>query len=77
MHNHYQILQKGDKAKSRKGRVVIHVCAMLSCPVLQFYQVPSKYFEGYSSYRADTKSISKTKQKQIIPKVRKPQLSFL
>ena len=35
---------------------------MSSCPVLHFYQVPSKYSEGYSSYRADKKSISnKTK----------------
>ena len=35
----------------------------MSCPILQFYQVPSKYSEGYSSYRADKKSISnKTKR---------------
>ena len=26
--------------------------------VLQFYQVPSKYSEGYSSYSAEEKSIS-------------------
>ena len=40
-----------------------HFCkSMSSCPILQFYQVPSKYSEGYSSYRADKKSISnKTK----------------
>ena len=31
---------------------------MLSCPVLHFYQVSSKYSEGYSSYRADMKSNS-------------------
>ena len=30
---------KGDNAKSKKGRVVILVCDMLSSPVLHFYQV--------------------------------------
>ena len=57
---------KGDNTKSKKGRVVILVqarvviliCMTLSCPVLHFYQVPSKYSEGYSSHRVDTKSIS-------------------
>ena len=34
---------------------------MLSHPVLHLYQILSKYSEGYLSYRADTKSISKTK----------------
>ena len=99
---------------------------MSSCPVLHFYQVPSKYSEGHSSYRADKKSISnktkgdnskskkgrvvivtcrlvlfyisiryhqnilkgipvteqtrnlfQTKQREITPKVKKPDLSFL
>ena len=51
-------ITKGDNAKSKKGRVVILVCGPSSHPVLHFYQVPLKY----SSYRADTKSISnKTK----------------
>ena len=49
-------------SKSKEGRIVILVRNMLSCPILQFYQVPSKYSEGYFSYRADDKSISnKTK----------------
>ena len=53
-------ITKGDKSKD--GRVVILVRNMSSCPILQFYKVPSKYSEGYSSYRADEKSISnKTK----------------
>ena len=56
-------ITKGDNAKSKKGKVVILVRDTSSHPVLQFYQVPPKYSEGYSSYRADTKSISnKTKE---------------
>ena len=55
-------ITKGDNVKSKKGRVTILICDMSSRPVLHFYQVPSKYSEGYSSYRVDTKSISnKTK----------------
>ena len=55
-------ITKGDNSKSEEGRVVILVRNTLSCPILQFYQVPSKYSEGYSSYRADEKPISnKTK----------------
>ena len=55
-------ITKGDNAKSKKGRVVILVWDMSFGPVLHFCQVPSKYSEGYSSYRADKKSISnKTK----------------
>ena len=46
---------KGDNAKSKKARVVILVCDMSSGPVLHFYQVSSKYSNGYSSYRADNK----------------------
>ena len=51
-------IRKGDNAKSKKGRVVIFVCDMSSGHVLHFCQVPSKYSIGYSSYRADEKSIS-------------------
>ena len=55
-------IRKGDNAKSKKGRVIILVCDTSSGPVLHFCQVPSKYSKGYSSYRADEKSISnKTK----------------
>ena len=55
-------ITKGDNAKSKKGRVVIHVRDMSSGPVLHFCQVPLKYSIGYSSYRADEKSSSnKTK----------------
>ena len=42
---------------------------MSSHPVLHFYQVPSKYFKGYSSYRADTNSISnkiKSKKARVV-----------
>ena len=66
-----------DNTNSRKGRVVILVRNTLSCPVLHVNQIPSKYSKGYSSNRADIKSISKTKQRAITPKVRKPELSFL
>ena len=55
-------ITKGDNSKSKEGRVVILVRNTSSCPILLFYKVPSKYSEGYSSYRADEKSISnKTK----------------
>ena len=55
-------ITKGDNSKSKEGRVVILVRNMSSCPILQFYKVPSKYSEGYSSCRADEKSMSnKTK----------------
>ena len=55
-------ITKGDNSKSKEDRVVIPVRNTSSCPILQFYKVPSKYSEGYSSYRADEKSISnKTK----------------
>ena len=48
-------------AKVRKA-VVILVSNTSTCPILHFYQVPSKYSEGYSSYRAHKKSIpNKTK----------------
>ena len=65
-----------DNAKSHKARVVILVRDTPSGPVLQFYQVPSKYSKGYLSYRADPKSIL-NKTKEITAKVRKPELSFL
>ena len=51
-------ITKGDNSKSKEGRVVILVRNTLFCPILQFYQVPSKCSEGYSSYRTDEKSIS-------------------
>ena len=55
-------ITKADNTKSKKGRVVILVCNMSSGPVLHFCQVPLKYSKGYSSYRAEEKSISnKTK----------------
>ena len=55
-------ITKGDNAKSKKGRVVILVCDTSLGPVAHFCKVSSKYSKGYSSYRADKKSISnKTK----------------
>ena len=55
-------IRKEDNAKSKEGRVVILVRTMSSAPDLHFCQVPSRYSKGYSSYRADEKSISnKTK----------------
>ena len=44
-------LKKGDKTRSKKGRVVILVCDKLSGPVLHFCQISLKYSKGYSSYR--------------------------
>ena len=56
-------ITKEDNTKSKKGRVVILVCHTSYGPVLHVCQVPSKYSKGYSSYRADEKSISnKTKE---------------
>ena len=46
---------KGDNSKGKKGRVFILVRDTSSGPVLHFYQVPSKYSKGYSSYRVDKK----------------------
>ena len=55
-------ITKGDKSKSKKGRVIVLVRDTPSGPVLHFCQVPSKYSKGYSSNGADTKSFSnKTK----------------
>ena len=52
-------ITKEDNSKSKEGRFVILVRNTSSCPILQFYKVPSK---GFSSYRADEKYISnKTK----------------
>ena len=48
--------RKGDNSKSNQARgVVILVHDRSSHPVLHFFQVPSKYSKGYSSYRADKK----------------------
>ena len=63
-------------APPNPGRVVILVGDTSSCPILHFYQVSSKYCEGYSSCRADAKSNSNTRR-EISEKVRKPELSFL
>ena len=52
-------ITKGDNAKKKNGRVVILVHNKSSGPVLHFCQIPSQYSKGYSSYRADEKSISK------------------
>ena len=57
--------------------VIILLCDKSTHPVLHFYQIPSKYSEGYLSYRADLKSMSKTKQREKTPKQRKPELSLL
>ena len=73
-------ITKRDNAKSKKGRVVFLVCDTSSHTVLYFYLVPSKYSEGFSSYRADTKSMDnhcQILQREITPKVRKAELSFL
>ena len=75
--NNQSHITKRDNTKSKKGRVVILVRDTSSCPVLHFYHIPSKYFKWYLSYTVDTKSISKTKQREITPKVRKVELPFL
>ena len=69
-------ITKGDNSKSRDGRVVILVRNMSSCPILQFYKVPLKYSEGYSSYRADEKSIS-NKRKEDNSKSKKARVVIL
>ena len=75
LHNHSQIQQREIMPKVRKA-VVIFVSHTLSCSVLYFYHIPSKYSKGYSSYRADTRSISKIKEREITPIVRKPECHF-
>ena len=49
--------RRGDNSKSKKAEVVILVCDMSSGPVLQYYQVLSKYSKECSTYIADTKSM--------------------
>ena len=73
MHNQSNI-SKGDNAKCKKGRVVILVHATLCRPVLRFYQVPSKYSEGYSKKSGHEIYF---KQRELAQKVRKPEMSFL
>ena len=46
---------KGDHSKSKKARSVNLVCDVSSRPDLHFYQVSSKYSEGYSSLREHKK----------------------
>ena len=62
-------ITKGDNAKNEKGTVVILVRDTLS----RLYKVSSKYSNGYSIYRADTKSIS-NKTRETTSKVRKPEM---
>ena len=66
--------RRGDKSKSKKAKVVIHEClnAMLSRPILHFYQVSSKYSKGHLCY---TESNSNTRGDNS--KRKKPKLSFL
>ena len=59
---------KRNNSKSKKARVAILVHDMLSCPVLHFYQVSSKYSRGYSSYRADKKFYADANANRIRPK---------
>ena len=65
-------LKSGDNAKSKKGRVVILVCDTSSSPVLHFCQVLSKYSKGYS-VTEQTRNLFQTKQREITPKLRKPE----
>ena len=53
--------RRGDHSKSKKANIVILVCSTSSHPVLHFYQLSSKYSEGYWCYRVDTKSNSNTR----------------
>ena len=73
--NQWIITVKYNKGRSKRGTVVILV-RNTSHPVLHFYQVPSKYSKGCSSYRADT-NLFQIKQRVITPKVRRPELSIL
>ena len=53
------------------------VCNTSSRPALHLYQASSKYSEGYSRYRAETRNQIQTQEGEITPKVKKPKLSFL
>ena len=69
--------RRGDNSKREKAKVVIY--DMSSGPVLHYYQISSKYSKECSTYIADTKSIDnqcQIKQREIIAKVRKAELSF-
>ena len=57
-----------NNSRSKKAKVVILVHNMSPCPVLQFYHVSSKYFQGYSTYRADKKFYANTNG--IRPKIK-------
>ena len=69
-------ITKGANAKSKKGRLVFLVRNMSSHPVLHFYQVTSKYSQGYWSYSVDKKSIS-NKTKGINSKSKKARVVIL
>ena len=66
------VIYKRDNAKSKKGRVVILVCDMQSGPVLHFYQVPRNIPKGIQLTERK-QNVFQTKQREIIPKVRKPE----
>ena len=70
-------ITKGNNNNSKEGRVVILIRNTLSCPDLQLYKVPSKYSEGYSSYRAYEKSISKKIKGNNSESKQARELSFL
>ena len=57
-------------------RVVILLGDTSSRPVLHFYQVSSKYYEGYRSCKADTKSYFNTRREDK-SKSKKPRVVIL
>ena len=65
---------KGDNSKNKKARVIILVCDMLSHPVLHFYHqnIPKGI-----QVTEQILNLFQTKQREITPKVRKQELSFL
>ena len=55
-------ITKVDKAKSKKGRVVILVCDTSSRPVLHFFQILSKYSKDIPITDRTRNQFKKTKQ---------------
>ena len=69
-------ITKGDNSKSKEGRVVILVRNTSSCPILEFYQVHQNILKGIP-VTEQMRNLFQTKQREITPQVRKPELSFL
>ena len=69
-------ITKGDKSKSKEGRVVILIRNTLSCPILQSTRYHQNILKGIS-ITEQARNLFQTKQRETTPKVSKAELSFL